>query len=189
RADLADEIVRPGLDVALRAALHQQHERAVAETTEQVARLARLGDQTGELPNEFFDRQRTELVGQRIELVRLNRHELADARLDRLRQLLLELLHEEAPLQRAGRSIALQRISELLVDRAGIALLGRDAQAHRRLAVEVGWRQLDLERHSRAVSEHRARAQRMIRPLALQTRDQRALDRGVRFGIERIHQR
>ena len=79
-ADFANEVAGPGLDVALRAALHQQHERAVAEATEQVVRLARLGDQSGELADDFLDRQRTDVVAQRFELVGLDRDDLPDAR-------------------------------------------------------------------------------------------------------------
>ena len=50
RRDLAHEIVRPRLDVARRAALHQQHQRAVAEAADQIGRLAglvRRGRRTG----------------------------------------------------------------------------------------------------------------------------------------------
>ena len=71
--DFANEIVRPGLDVARRAALHQQHERAVAEAAEQIAGLARLADQPGELADELFDRERADVVADRVELVGLDR--------------------------------------------------------------------------------------------------------------------
>ena len=40
--DLAHQVVRPGFDVARRAAFHQQHEGAIAEAADQIARLARL---------------------------------------------------------------------------------------------------------------------------------------------------
>ena len=115
--------------------------------------------------------------------------ELAHAGLDRLRERLLQLLEEEAPLQRAGRGVVLERIGELLVERAAVALLRGDAQAHRRLAVELGASTARSRAARRAVAEQRIRAQRVIRPLALQARDQRALDRGVRLGVEGIHQR
>jgi hypothetical protein len=118
RRDFADQIVGPRFDVALRAALHQQHERAVAEPAEQVVRLARLGNQSGKLSDEFLDGQRTDVVRERLELVGLDRDDLADAGLDRLRQLLLQLLHRrsavaDAPVA-ASRS---RRFRQLLVDR------------------------------------------------------------------------
>ena len=149
-ADFANEIAGPGLDVALRAALHQQHERAVAEAAEQVVRLARLGDQSGELADEFLDRQRADVVGRASSS--LSGWIATIWRMPALigcDSVLLQLLHEEAPLQRAGRGVALQSFRQLLIDGAAVALLRRDGQAHRRLAIEVDGRQLDIERHAR----------------------------------------
>src|SRR5690606_30986524 len=85
-ADLADEILRPNLDVARRAALHEQHERPVAKAPEEIGRLAGLVDQTGELTDEFFDTERADVSADRGQLVCFDGDELPDAGLDRLCQ-------------------------------------------------------------------------------------------------------
>ena len=100
------------------------------------------------------------------------------------------LFDEEAPLQRAGRGVALQRVGELLVEIC--RRRASSAATHRRTAGSPSNSARDSSISSGtvgAVAQQRIRAQRMIRPLALQARDQRALDRGVRLGIERVHQR
>ena len=69
-----------------------------------------------------------------------------------------------------------------------LLVIGGDADAGRRFVLVVGLHQRQLEAQSGAVGEQRLHLQGMVRPLSLQTRDQGALERRMRFLLEQIHQ-
>src|SRR5690606_13324592 len=148
RADFADEVLGPHFDVARRAAFDEQHERPVAEASEKIGWLAGLVDQTGELTNEFFDAERTDVIEDRGQLIGFDGYELPDAGFDRLRQRLFEPFEKELALQRARGGIALERLVQVLIERirAGAATR-RHAKADCRFAVELRFRKLDIEGH------------------------------------------
>ena len=127
----------------------------------------------------------------RVELVGLDRDQLAHAGLDRLRQATAAAARMKK--RRCNAPVAASRSSASVscsLRSAGVALLRRrrtGAPPARRRTRRATARSRAARRSRRP--EQRIRAQRMIRPLALQARDQRAFDRGVRLGVECVHQR
>src|SRR5690606_6965788 len=142
----ADHVVRPNLYVTWRAALHEQHEGAVADSSEEIRRLARFVNEPRELTDEVLHAERADFLTDGRELVRLDRHELANARLNGLRERCLEALDEELALSGARCGIAFQCFVQVVIERVSVrALVGRNTEANRRLAVKLRLQQLDLE--------------------------------------------
>ena len=68
-------------------------------------------------------------------------------------------------------------------------MLRRYADARGRLVLVVGLGQRQHQRQAGAIREQRLHVESVVGPLALQAGDQRALERGMRFRLEQIHQR
>ena len=83
----------------------------------------------------------------------------------------------------------LHRVGELHLEIAVFLVQRRDGDAHRGLILVVGLGQHQFERQVGAVRQQRLHFEAVAAPLALQAGDQRALERGMRFLFEQIHER
>ena len=125
---------------------------------------------------------------QGLVLVGLGIDDAAHAAFRRLRETHAQFLDEVAPVQEAGRRIALHRVIELALVLPGVGDLGGNDDLDAGIAVEFGAHQLELERGVVAAHDQRGGVQRVAGPFALHAGDERALDRGVIVGVEGVHQ-
>ena len=151
--------------------------------------LQLLAQQAREVGEEVLGHEDAEFLVQGVVLVGLDVGHAPHAALGRLREAHPQLLDEVAPVQEAGRGIALQRFLELALVLARVRDPGRHDDLHAGVAVELGAHQLELERRVMPAHDEGRGMQRVARPLALHARDQRALDGGVVVRIEGVHQR
>ncbi len=189
-ADARDDVLRPGLDIARRAALEQDQEAVAAEASAEVVGGELEAQRLGELADEVLAREHADGGLDLGEAVGLHVGELAHAAFHGVGAALLDGGEQVTLLQEAGRGIVLHRMRELQLEVViGALVVRRDADARRRLVLVVRARQGQRQRHARAVREQRLHLERVIGPLALQAGDQRALERGMSLGLEQIHQR
>ena len=115
-ADARDDVLRPGLDVACRAALEQNQESVAAEASAQIVGRELHAHHFGELPHEVLAREHADRALNLGEPVGLDVGELAHAALHGMCATLGDGGDEIALLQEAGRGIVLDRVGELQLE-------------------------------------------------------------------------
>ena len=123
------------------------------------------------------------------ESVELQVRDLAHAALHVLRRALAHRGDHVSLLQELRGGVVLDRVGKLHFQIAVFLLQRRDGDAHRGLVLVVRPRQRQFQRERRAVREQRLHLQAVVAPLALQARDQRPFEGGVRLLFEQIHDR
>ncbi len=179
----------PRVQIARVAALDQQCEAPCRDAGGQVARLQLRAKLLTDAFDEVLRCQRPELALDRCQAVRLQVDERPQSRFQRLCRMGRRLLDEGCALHQAGRSVELQCLVQLPGQCLQVPGLGRHAHSHGRLALELETLELDLHRQLGARGHQRHRLQRMVRPAALGSRYERALERRVATLVEEIHQR
>ncbi len=188
-ADALDHVLGPGLDVARGAAVEEDQKSVAAESAAKVIRGEMHAHELGELRHEVLAREHADGRLDLRETVGLDVGELAHAALHRVRAAFPDRGDQIPLLQEACGRIVLHRVRKLNFEITILAVVRGNADARGGLVLIIRPGERENQRQVGAVRQQRLNLEAVVRPLALQAGHERALQRGVRIGLEQIHER
>jgi hypothetical protein len=166
--DTRQQLLAPGFDVVLVAALEQHEEAHAAHATGDLLRMQGFLQELCEFNEDFFAGDRADVALDRAEFVDLDDADTAHAAGGRHGKACFDCLEHLAPMQEPGRRVRAHGIVQVL-GHLPVVFLGRGQnESHTRIAIVLAKCEHQLDGQGSAIGENRVHLQGVIVPASLE---------------------